>query len=89
MRYRLTTVDIDECATNNGGCGQNCANTDGSFECSCNTGYTLAANNLNCEGKNLYEDFASYHFLKSCELKLHITQTHKLSSRSGILPDYF
>ena len=44
--------DMDECQTNNGGCNQICTNTVGSFECSCGTGYTLAADNLNCDGKN-------------------------------------
>ena len=28
-----------------------CNNTDGSFQCSCNTGYSLAADDFNCEGK--------------------------------------
>ena len=32
-------VDIDECASNNGGCAQNCHNSPGSYSCSCNAGY--------------------------------------------------
>ena len=44
------TVDVNECLTNNGGCNQTCANTFGSFECSCGTGFLLAADNLNCDG---------------------------------------
>ena len=43
--------DINECQTNNGGCEQNCANTDGSFECSCNQGYRLSSDGVNCIGK--------------------------------------
>ena len=35
------TADIDECASNNGGCHQVCTNTEGSFECACDPGYTL------------------------------------------------
>ena len=37
--------------TNNGGCSDTCDNTDGSFVCSCDEGYILAADNLDCEGK--------------------------------------
>ena len=33
-------LDINECLVNNGDCQHICTNTDGSFECSCNTGYT-------------------------------------------------
>ena len=33
-------LDINECLVNKGGCQHICTNTDGSFECSCNTGYT-------------------------------------------------
>ena len=35
-------VDIDECAVNNGNCSENanCTNTHGSFDCTCNSGYT-------------------------------------------------
>jgi len=34
-------TDIDECATNKGGCGQHCLNNHGSFECDCDAGYLL------------------------------------------------
>ena len=36
----------------NGGCAQMCDNNQGSFECSCGTGYILAGNALNCDGRN-------------------------------------
>lgn len=38
--------DIDECATDNGGCEQTCINTEGSYHCCCDCG-----NALNCDGK--------------------------------------
>jgi hypothetical protein len=49
--YICMYVDIDECEANNGGCEQRCTNGDGSFQCSCEVGYTLATNNLGCNGK--------------------------------------
>ena len=39
---------MNECSTNNGGCDHICINTVGSFECSCNTGYSLTADGLTC-----------------------------------------
>ena len=45
-----TCTDIDECAASNGGCEQSCINTNGSKYCSCQSGYTLTENELNCTG---------------------------------------
>ncbi len=49
-------VDINECNIINGGCEQVCTNTDGSFVCSCNSGFVLADDLANCNGeiKNLH-----------------------------------
>ena len=44
--------DINECQTSNGGCNQTCINTVGSFQCFCDIGYTLASDNLGCDGKH-------------------------------------
>ena len=44
-------VDINECDTDNGGCNQTCTNTHGSFQCSCEEGFTLAADKLDCDGE--------------------------------------
>ena len=43
-------ADIDECAINIDGCDQICTNTNGSFYCSCNTGYRLNVDNKTCDG---------------------------------------
>ena len=59
VHYRMSlnslTLDVDECQTSNGGCAQSCTNTQGSFECSCGTGYNLALNTLDCNGKRTFE----------------------------------
>ena len=44
--------DINECELDNGGCDQTCMNINGSFECSCSSGYTLR-NNAQCIGKSI------------------------------------
>ena len=43
--------DINECLTSNGDCAQECANTEGSFQCSCNPGYELDNDQRSCNGK--------------------------------------
>ncbi|XP_065910791.1 mucin-like protein isoform X2 [Dysidea avara] len=44
-------IDIDECAEL-GACEQNCINTDGSFECSCDSGYELDNDGRSCNDIN-------------------------------------
>lgn len=44
--------DTDECRTNNGGCADTCQNSDGSFQCSCRSGFRLAANRRDCDDEN-------------------------------------
>ena len=43
-------TDINECASLNGECEQNCQNTIGSYSCSCLTGYLMDSNGYNCTG---------------------------------------
>ncbi|XP_013400283.2 sushi, von Willebrand factor type A, EGF and pentraxin domain-containing protein 1 [Lingula anatina] len=41
--------DVDECATNNGGCNQECHNSKGSYSCACSIpGYELDADGKTC-----------------------------------------
>ncbi|XP_076035426.1 sushi, von Willebrand factor type A, EGF and pentraxin domain-containing protein uif [Oratosquilla oratoria] len=42
---RQDCIDINECATNNGGCDQRCTNSPGSFACLCNVGFDLYTQN--------------------------------------------
>ena len=44
-----TTVDINECEGYND-CHQICTNTEGSYYCSCDTGFVLTADNRTCQG---------------------------------------
>lgn len=41
-------VDVDECATNNGGCEQRCVNDPGSFHCECSPPLSLASDGKKC-----------------------------------------
>ena len=45
------SLDSDECMLGTSNCTQLCSNTIGSYLCSCNTGYTLGADNVTCNGK--------------------------------------
>ena len=47
-------ADIDECAEQVINCEFMCHNTNGSYACSCDTGYTLAINGFSCISKNLF-----------------------------------
>ena len=46
--YFYTTSDINECSSGTHNCAQVCNNTAGSFTCSCNSGFTLAADGRSC-----------------------------------------
>uniref|UniRef100_A0A2C9KBP9 Cubilin n=1 Tax=Biomphalaria glabrata TaxID=6526 RepID=A0A2C9KBP9_BIOGL len=41
-------LDIDECKYGNQPCSQQCKNLDGSYECSCYTGYKLSSDKVSC-----------------------------------------
>ena len=46
----MVITDVDECSEDTDGCSQTCSNTYGSFMCSCGSGFTLANDNLGCNG---------------------------------------
>lgn len=46
------TSDIDECELGTSDCNQICHNTDGSYECDCNTGFHRVDGE--CEGLDLH-----------------------------------
>ena len=43
-------IDIDECIEGISNCAQNCTDTDGSYTCSCTSGYQLARDGQQCDG---------------------------------------
>ena len=43
-------LDINECETSNGGCEHQCKNTNGSYTCECNKGFSLNGNGKSCSG---------------------------------------
>lgn len=55
LLYDKVYLDIDECNYANGGCEQLCTNTNGSFFCSCKTGFTLTRD-VFCSGV-VYNDY--------------------------------
>ena len=76
-------ADIDECDINNGGCEHNCTNTIGSFVCSCNVGYNLTENGLNCTGMWSTIPYLSTSYIHSC-MVIDIGQI-SMSVRVGLL----
>ena len=46
----IIIIDIDECSGLNG-CQQMCQNTDGSYICSCSSGFFLSPNGKECTGE--------------------------------------
>lgn len=51
--YFYSTADIDECTIENGGCETFCTNSEGSYECSCHSGYALMPDLRTCTGEKL------------------------------------
>ena len=48
--------DINECSEGTDNCDQRCTDTDGSYTCSCNSGYTLAADGQSCTANPVEPD---------------------------------
>jgi len=65
--------DVNECATNNGGCSDDatCTNNVGSFTCACLPGYN--GDGFTCTGKSIlfqYESGPLGQFATACHLRL-------------------
>ena len=66
--------DINECDHNNGGCAQLCNDTDGSFTCSCNPGYSLDVDGKSCIGKYILINHRQQELFQILHIK-HLTLT--------------
>lgn len=51
FKFASSSVDFNECNVY-GTCSQTCANTEGSYTCSCVEGYLLQPDNRSCKAKN-------------------------------------
>ena len=57
--HTLLCIDINECSDSNS-CDQLCTNTDGSYYCNCNEGYSLMDDGKSCEG--MYRQIYAYNY---------------------------
>ncbi|XP_073253088.1 uncharacterized protein [Porites lutea] len=48
LKDKTNCADVNECATNSGGCDQICNNTKGSYECNCRSGFLLSSDKHKC-----------------------------------------
>ena len=69
----IILLDVNECALNNGGCDQVCTNTPGSYQCSCNSGYSKIG--PKCTGMLIYRVIRYISEKKSKIASLPIFQT--------------
>ena len=53
MVFFYIYADIKECATDNGGCSDNCQELLGSHKCLCPSGFELGPDRKTCIGKKL------------------------------------
>ena len=49
--FHTLPADIDECELMADVCQQNCTNTEGSFNCSCSSGFVLLSDGNSCAGE--------------------------------------
>ena len=55
MYFNFLIADINECENGTDLCEHDCTNTEGSYNCSCLTGYILATDGRNCTGKPTHD----------------------------------
>ena len=58
-------IDVNECATNNGGCNHLCINAPGTATCGCNAGFFLAVDGVTCTSKDRVPLNLILHFFNS------------------------
>ena len=63
-------ADIDECLQGTARCNQGCTNTEGSYICTCNSGYQLHHNDLSLCVGTLYSLLTLYAAIKYCTVQI-------------------
>ena len=61
MPIYILLIDIDECERNIDSCTQICINTNGSFQCSCISGYNLSSDRKSCQQEGMNEGKTNLH----------------------------
>ena len=51
LHFIMFLIDINDCFPSKGGCDHYCTNNNGTFTCSCQTGYILDVDGVTCDGK--------------------------------------
>ena len=69
-------VDIDECSEDLNGCQTSCENLIGSYRCSCDDGFELAANGRDCEGMMMMITTAM--IIYSSIVHIHFSSVHSI-----------
>ena len=77
INLSISSLDIDECTADTDGCNQICSNTNGSFECSCRSGFTLLD-----DGKTCVE-------INECSLGTHNCQQQCINENGGFRCECF
>ena len=67
----LQSTAVNECLQNNGGCEHNCQNTQGSFTCTCNSGFTLNSDQRRCTGQWMHA--------RTLALRTYIERSHLIA----------
>ena len=60
------SADIDECALGTDTCAHGCQDTQGSYTCTCQDGYTLNTDGRTCRGKELLQGFYRARYWSGC-----------------------
>ena len=76
-------IDVNECRTNNGGCSQNCINTPGSYQCSCNAGYFLDGDGTTCNRVQCPNPPAIDGFIFTCTAPHYVGDTCDVTCQQG------
>ena len=70
-------IDIDECSEERDRCDQGCANTLGSYTCTCNSGYHLNSNGYTCNGMDvmIYILVIQFSFPIAVQISMNVLKT--------------